>query len=334
MGRSDMSVLVIYTGGTFGMQPSAAGLVPSDNIAELIEKHADLEGCPSFDIHAIKPAIDSSNIMPEQWQTIADVIIKHYQEYSGFVVIHGTDTLAFTSSILSFLLQGLDKTVVVTGAQIPLALPKNDAEQNFKQSLHVANASFNEVVIVFDQKVLRGNRSTKFDSSELAAFQSPTLAPVADLKTDSYEILSSTLKNDDLKLENLSFNNHAVGIIALHPGINPTQLLTLASCYKGIILRTFGTGNMPTANAEFYQALKTLHQQGLILVNTSQCPTPKVKMGHYADSAVGDDITLLNGHNMTMEAAFTKLHYLLAKGLESDQIKIEFERNIAGELDN
>ncbi len=333
-------VMIIYTGGTFGMAHDAHGvLVPFD--FGLILEHLPTLRNLSLELTVISfnTPIDSSNIKLEHWQTIAKIIFENYKSNDGFVVLHGTDTMAFTASALSFMLNGLAKPVILTGAQLPISEPRSDARENLITSLEIAAAKKNgnaivpEVCIYFGNELIRGNRSKKTESMHFDAFQSENYPPLAKagVKIEYNETaIHQSLSNETLQL--LDRLDTSIAILKLFPGISEATVHAMINIdgLKAIVLETYGSGNAPTTKW-FIDLLKEAIGKGVIVLNISQCPGGMVVQGKYETSKVLQEIGVLSGGDMTTEAALTKLMVLLGEyGLKEAKVKIT--KSIVGEL--
>lgn len=283
--------------------------------------------------------IDSSNISPEHWQTIAQIIFENYKANDGFVVLHGTDTMAFTASALSFMLSGLSKPVILTGAQLPISEPRSDARENLITSLEIAASKKDglavvpEVCIYFGDELIRGNRSKKTESMHFDAFQSENYPPLAKagVKIEYNEsAIHQSLSNETLQL--LDKLDTSISILKLFPGITEATVRAVINItgLKAIVLETYGSGNAPTTKW-FIDLLKEAISKGMIVLNISQCPGGMVVQGKYETSKVLQEIGVLSGGDMTTEAALTKLMVLLGE-FGSIDAKLKIVRSIAGEL--
>jgi L-asparaginase len=328
-------VMIIYTGGTFGMSYDDKGvLVPFD--FSLILEHLPTLRNLYLDLTVIsfEDPVDSSNIDISHWQMIAEIIFDNYNDQDGFVVLHGTDTMAFTASALSFMLQKLDKPVILTGAQLPIAEPRSDARENLITSLEIASHNkVSEVCIYFDYQLLRGNRSKKVESEHFDAFESGNYPPLATagvkIDYDTSAIHSAT-KGEKLQL--FKKFDTSVSILKLFPGIQAAVVQSILDTpgLKALVLETFGSGNGPTT-PWFIDKLKKAIEKGLLIVNVSQCSGGMVIQGRYETSKLLQQIGVIGGRDLTTEAALTKLMILLGEyGVE--EVKKRIAVSIAGEM--
>ncbi|WP_285165083.1 asparaginase [Shewanella goraebulensis] len=333
------SIYVAYTGGTIGMRKTDHGFAPvagflTDCVKSMPEFYH--EEMPSFVINEYSPLIDSSNMAPTDWQLIANDIKDNYDKYDGFVILHGTDTMAYTASALSFMLQGLSKPVIVTGSQIPLAQLRSDGQTNLLNSLYIAaNYPVAEVCLFFNNKLFRGNRSTKAHADGFDAFASPNfpLLLEAGIKIN-LRAGKVTVPNEAplMPLEVINISPQPVGVITLYPGIS-TEIFAniLMQPVKALILLTFGVGNAPQDKA-LLDTLKQADERGIVIVNLTQCFQGKVNMGGYATGNALEQAGVISGSDMTIEAALAKLHYLLSKNLTASEVKSAMKKNLLGEL--
>ncbi|MBU3003355.1 asparaginase [Paraglaciecola arctica] len=329
-------IYVAYTGGTIGMRPSSLGFVPaagflSETVANMPEFHRN--EMPNFTIHEYDNLIDSSDMDPSDWQKIANDIFRNYQQYDGFIILHGTDTMAYTASALSFILEDLGKPVIVTGSQIPLAQLRSDGQVNLLNALYIAaNYPIAEVTLFFNNQLFRGNRSRKLDADGFNAFDSPNFPALLkagiNIEVDK-NILGITA---DKKLHVSPVKSQPIGVVTLYPGISAEVLKnTLQQPVKALILLSFGVGNAPQ-NAALLEQLSSADQQGIIVLNCTQCVRGKVNMTGYANGHVLREVGVVSGQDMTPEAALAKLHYLLSKDLPPSLIKRQLIDNLRGEL--
>ena len=319
------------------MQKSSQGYIPA---AGFMEKQ--LAGMPEFHrpempkytIHEYAPLIDSSNMAPKDWQQIADDIRDNYDKYDGFVILHGTDTMAYTASALSFMLENLAKPVIVTGSQIPLAELRSDGQANLLNALHIAAYHpINEVTLFFSNKLMRGNRSTKSHADGFNAFTSPNLPPLLEAGIN-IQTNESLLLNEETQGEFCVHNitPQPIGVITMYPGISHEVIRnTLLQPVNAMILLTFGVGNAPQ-NPELLAQLKDASDRGVIVVNLTQCLAGKVNMGGYATGCALAESGVISGYDMTPEAALAKLHYLLSKKLSYQEVKKQMQQVLRGEM--
>jgi len=331
------NILVIYTGGTIGMQPSDDGYVPVSGFDELLHQRLQPHGqqaLPNFDVVEFEQLIDSSNLLPTNWQQIGRCIIDHYQQYDGFVVLHGTDTMGYTASALSFILQGLDKPVILTGSQIPLVELRNDAQDNLITSLMLAaNYRIPEVCVYFNGRLLRGNRCSKLKATGFDAFDSPNFPWLAQvgIHIDLHEQLMIEPGPQNFCVPD--YDSAAVTMLHLYPGIqvNLVRRVLDDNRIRGLIIHSFGVGNPPDANSELMTLLEQANLRGVVIVNLTQCLQGKVWQGAYATGSILNRIGVIPGSDLTTEAAFCKLHYLLATEQDTAVVKEKMQLSLCGE---
>lgn len=330
-------VLVIYTGGTIGMEKRPDGVYhPTAGFEKLAKKTIALaiwQQMPAHDYLELTPAIDSADMTPGHWSLIAKTIVQHYDNYAGFIVLHGTDTMAYTASMLSFLLGDLDKTVIVTGSQIPLFEPCSDGANNLLVSLQLIEQKIPEVCIYFANQLFRGNRATKISTSAMIAFESTNYRILGAfenrLKLFKHRWLAASKPTFDLP----PLIDEQVAVIYLTPGMPPGIMqAAISGKAKGLVLVSYGSGNVPVSNNNFMNSLAEANERGIIMVNVSQCAGGNVS-GSYAASKPLQDAGVLSGEDMTIEAAVTKLYYLLAKYSNNPtKIKALMRESLRGEL--
>jgi L-asparaginase len=334
------SVLVIYTGGTIGMDydDETGSLIPFD-FEKIMEKVPELKRFEfQLTVLSFTKLIDSSDISISHWLELTRIIYDFYEDYDGFVILHGTDTMAYSSSALSFLLEDLNKPVIFTGAQLPIGASRTDARDNLVTALEIASAKSNgralipEVCIYFDHLLLRGNRAKKVQNFNFTAFESanyPALA-VAGIHIEYNLSLIKEFEDKPLKIHHKMDNR--VAIVKLFPGITSQMLepIFTSSNVKGIILETFGSGNAPTSYW-FLDMVKQIINKGVHILNVSQCNGGSVSQGKYITSKYLEDLGVLGAGDMTSEAAITKMMFVLGKDLPSHVIKEQLVHPLSGE---
>lgn len=338
MNRS--RVCILHTGGTIGMHPSAEGWTPKPGyLAEQMSKVPSFqaEGIPDYDIVEIEPLLDSSGIGPSDWVRFAHEIRDRYDDYDGFVVLHGTDTMAYSASALAFMLENLDKTVILTGSQIPLCQPRNDAQSNLLGSLQLAaRYRIPEVGLFFDSQLYRGCRAVKVKCDRFDAFASPNLPPLAVAGT-RLEVQRDLIRWPDRVTrprltvhDNLSAN---VAVLRLFPGITGAVLHNLLQPpLEGLVLQAFGVGNGPTNNPDFVAALQEASDRGVTIVDCTQCLVGSVQLDDYASGSGIARTGAISGFDMTAEAALTKLMFLLGQEHDRERLEALMQEDLRGEL--
>lgn len=331
------NILIINTGGTISSVKTVNGYEPCPGyvnkaLAKLPAlKHEDM---PTYMIKEYQPLLDSSNMTVQEWNRIAKDIAEEYSKFDGFVILHGTDTMAYTASALSFMLENLGKPVIVTGSQIPLSEIRNDAMDNVITSLWLcAHKPIREVCVYFDQQLFRGNRTQKISAQRFNAFDSPNYPPLASIGIDIrlHEHLLRPPPESTFHLQTI--NPHFIANFRLFPGFASDVLAyILNQPIRGLILETYGAGNAQNNDQRFLQLLKEACDRGIIIINCTQCHQGYVEMNQYATGHTLKQAGLISGHDMTPEAAHCKLLYLLSKNLDIPQIKQLIETNICGEL--
>lgn len=329
-------IYVAYTGGTIGMKKSAQGYVPvAGHLSQCVENMPEFfrDEMPEFTINEYCPLMDSSNMAPSDWVTIARDIEQNYADYDGFVILHGTDTMAYTASALSFMLQNLSKPVIVTGSQIPLAALRSDGQTNLLNSLYVAaNYPIPEVGLFFNNTLYRGNRSTKADANGFNAFASPNYPSLLEagiqIQLNAGE-LSEPLTHE---LKVIEMTPQPIGVVMLYPGISAKIIQNqLQQPVKAMILQSYGVGNAPQDHA-LLKSLETGIDQGITILNCTQCFRGRVNMDGYATGNALAELGIVSGADMTIEAALTKLHYVLSQDLNQSKMQKLLQKNLRGEL--
>lgn len=318
--------------------PLTGALIPFDfaqiqqNVPELARLNYQIG------VHSFDPIMDSSNMDPSVWAEIARIIKSEYESYDGFVVLHGSDTMAFTASALSFMLENLDKPVVLTGSQLPIGEIRTDAKENLITALEIVArkddgvAMVPEVCIYFDYQLFRGNRSIKYNSEKFEAFQSPNYHILAEAGVNLSFYTNYILPHPKGKLEVQSNFNANIGVLKMYPGITPQAVQAVTrSGVDAIVMETFGSGNTTTASW-FIDSLQEALDQGKLIIDISQCQGGSVELGKYETSKKLQQMGIVSGYDMTFEATVTKLMYLMGKGLTTAEIASLMEQNLRGEL--
>ena len=340
--ESPNSVLLIYTGGTIGMKedPADGTLKPFD-FSGILEEVPELRKfAVKIDSYTFSPLIDSSDVEPALWQSLARLIRDRYDDYDGFVVLHGTDTMAYSASVLSFMLENLGKPVIFTGSQLPIGKLRTDGKENLITSIEIAAAAHSdgtprvpEVCVYFHEKLMRGNRVTKSSADEFDAFESfncPHLATAGvDITYNENEILR---RAPGLFRPHYTMDTHLL-IFSLFPGIRPEIVKEMLSTptLKGVIFRTFGSGNAPQ-QPWLSELLAEATREGKVIVNITQCTGGCVAMKRYETGLQLLEAGVVSGHDSTVEAALTKLMFLFGKDLSPAEVRRQMALSLAGEI--
>ncbi len=333
-------ILIIYTGGTIGMVNDAktGTLIPFDfqqiqeNVPELARLNYQLS------VHSFDPILDSSNMNPEIWASLAEFIRDEYEHFDGFVILHGSDTMSFTASALSFMLQHLAKPVVLTGSQLPIGEIRTDAKENLITALEIAATKKDgkpmvpEVCIYFDYQLFRGNRSIKYNSEKFEAFASPNYPILAEAGVNLSFFPNYILPEPIKPFQIHTTFNANIGVLKMYPGITERAVKAITeSAVDAIVLEAFGSGNTTTA-PWFIDCLQQAIANDKIIVDISQCKGGSVQLGLYETSRKLQQMGIVSGYDMTFEATVTKLMYLMGQGLSTAEVKQLLETSIAGEL--
>ncbi len=339
--QNKTSVLLIYTGGTIGMmQDAGTGELKPFDFKSLSHQIPELK---KFDIElssiAFKTPIDSSNMHPQVWVELAETIDKNYKKHDGFVILHGSDTMSFTASALSFMLEGLNKPVVLTGSQLPIGMIRTDGKENLITAIEIAGSKekgkslVNEVCIYFEYKLYRGNRTFKYNSAHFDAFKSPNYPALAEAGVNISYNKTALLAPSKKSLKIHTTLDNDITVLKLFPGISKkiTSAILNTEGVKAVILETFGAGNA-TTQEWFINELKQTIAKGIIVLNITQCSEGRVIQGMYQTSSHLKKLGVIGGADLTFESAVTKLMFLLAQKLTNTEIKKLLVKNLRGEL--
>lgn len=345
MTSSDKSsILLIYTGGTIGMKedPTVQALKPFD-FSQILEEVPELgKFACRIDSYTFDPLIDSSDVEPAFWIELVNLIEEKYDLYDGFVVLHGTDTMAYSASAVSFLIEGLTKPVIFTGSQLPIGAPRTDGKENLISSVEIASgkdaeghALVPEVCICFDNVLIRGNRATKINSDNFRAFRSENLSPLAEAGI-SIRYNPSLIRKPSSWETRPVFHKHLdtrVSILKIHPGITPSVVRNIL-CGEGtraVIIETYGAGNAPSKEW-FLSIVKEASSSGKILLNITQCSAGSVNMDIYATGKCLKEAGVVNGYDSTTESALGKLFFLLGESQDNEFVKGLLDKDLRGEI--
>ena len=343
MTTSDKSaILLIYTGGTIGMKDSGHGLVPFD-FQEILNEVPELRKFTfKIDSYTFDPLIDSSDVEPGMWKELARLIKEKYDDYDGFVVLHGTDTMAYSASALSFMLDSLTKPVIFTGSQLPVGSLRTDGKENLVSAIEVASAKDSkgramvpEVAIYFNSQLIRGNRATKVNATAFDAFRSPNCPPLAEaginIRYNKTEIRYPAARPAPFSIH--TELDTRVAILKVHPGITcqVARNVLLGDGIRAVILETYGSGNA-ISKPWFTDIVRESAAKGKIILNITQCLAGDVNMNLYATGKSLKEAGVVSGSDITTEGGLAKLFYLMGEHADNEKVKRLLEKNLKGEI--
>ena len=343
MATSLTSVLIIYTGGTIGMaQNPVTGALEPFNFHHLLDNVPELRQLgSSISTIQFEPPIDSSEIEPSQWERLVYLISENYDLFDGFVVLHGTDTMAYMASAVSFMLENLSKPVIFTGSQLPVGVLRTDGKENLITAIEIASAKHPdgspvvpEVCIFFENSLMRGNRTRKISAENFNAFASPNYPLLAQAGVHiSYDESEIRHPDETLPLKAHYAMDNNIAVLKLYPGISRQvvhQILGIPGL-KGVVMETFGAGNAPKSEW-FLAELREAIQRGIVIVNVTQCNSGSVQMGLYSTGNTLQGCGVLSGYDSTTEAAIAKLMFLFGHGLSPEAVAEAMNRSFVGEI--
>ncbi len=338
------TILIIYTGGTIGMKahPVTGELVPF-KFDHILEEVPELQKFGyRIDTLSFEPIVDSSDIQPPFWARLAQLIDKNYKKYQGFVILHGTDTMSYTAAALSFMLENLEKPVILTGSQLPIGLPRTDGKENFISAVEIATATDGdghpmvpEVCVFFQDELFRGNRTIKYNAEEFRAFRSPNYPPLAEagihIKFNKKLIRYPERWGKPLRIHTQLGTD--VALLKIYPGIAQKVVDAILNIegLRAVVLETFGQGNAPSA-PWLLESLSQAIQKGIIIYNVTQCPAGTVAMDSYACGARLREIGVLGGESITTESAITKIMLLTGQYTDNKEVEYFLSQPVNGEF--
>lgn len=337
------SVFLIYTGGTIGMTANPeTGALESFDFSEVMHHVPELR---QFDygigVYQFDPPIDSSDMEPQLWVKIVEIIREHYEAYDGFVILHGTDTMAYTASALSFMLENLSKPVVLTGSQLPIGMLRTDGKENLITAIEIAaakradgTAMVPEVCIFFESELMRGNRTTKIHADNFNAFRSYNFPPLAKAGIEiKYEEALIRRPDPTRGMTPHCLYDSNIVVLTIFPGISEHVVRSVLRFpgLRAVVLKTYGSGNAPR-KPWLIETLRAATDRGVIIVNITQCPSGKVEMKRYETGLQLEQAGVLSGYDSTPESAIAKLMFLLGNELETEEIRRLMSTNLAGEI--
>ena len=338
----DKSVMIIYTGGTLGMVYNEQKALVPFNFEKILEAIPSLKNFNlKLSVASFHELIDSSNVNPLHWKQIAELIEQYYHEIDGFIVIHGTDTMAYTASAISFMLEGLNKPVIFTGSQLPIGAARSDARENLITAIEIASQSLNdrpivsEVCIYFNNLLLRGNRAKKVESVQFDAFQSenyPVLAEAGVIIEYNFSALKPYEAHAQLNVR--KDISQEVAILKIFPGMSPAFVKSVFATpnLKGVVMETFGAGNAPS-DRWFIELIQEAIDRGILILNVSQCMGGKVIQGRYQTSKELETMGVCSGSDITTEAAVAKLMYILSYVQSTEERRMYLIKALRGEME-
>lgn len=329
-------ILIINTGGTICMTKTENGYMPNlENMHKCLDEMPELHSPEMADWTMVdmEPLLDSSNMTVDDWNKIGSIIDSNYNGYDGFVIFHGTDTMAYTASALSFMLENLAKPVIITGSQIPICEIRSDGKDNIIAALMIASSGIvNEVCIYFSGKLIRGNRATKVSADGFRAFKSPNYPLLAEAGIEIVFNEGALLPRPSEPFRFQSLKNIPIGVIKVFPGIQFELFRNImVESLKGVVIETFGAGNIPSSAKALLPIIEKAFENGTVVTVCTQCPQGTVMLGTYETSSSLKKAGAVSGKDMTTEAAVAKLYYLFSKGYDTKTVCHLMETSLRGE---